>query len=82
MVLVFESVCGERHCFRESVTKRVRLFTPLHSSGRQLKEGDEIATGLAGNRITQRLKLNEQVALVTGNLLERLSGGERDLQLV
>lgn len=28
-----------------------------------------MATGLGGNRITQRLKLNQQVALITGSSL-------------
>ena len=35
---------------------------------RQVREGDEVATGLNSNRITQRLKLNHKVALITGNL--------------
>lgn len=36
---------------------------------------DDVATGLQGNLITQRLKLNSRVALVTGAACPRLSWG-------
>lgn len=47
---------------------RVSVLNDVASRQQQSGGADEVAVGAAHNRILQRLKLNERVALVTGGL--------------
>lgn len=55
--LLFQDVCSMMF---------YQIFLKAIIFCRQVKRGDEVECGVDGNRITQRLKLNSKVALITG----------------